>query len=227
MKNKTMTMQNPRISTGSATMRLVVLAMLTALAFIASRFQVPVLLFLKFEAKDVFLVLGGFLYGPLAALGCSIAAGIIELPFSSTGFIGMIMNILSSAAFACVASVIYKKRRDILGAVIGLVCAVAAMTLMMLLWNYLISPLYMGVSREEIVPLLTSAFLPFNLLKAGINATVTLLLYRPFLHILRIAGYPADDHLADSKKATVLMAVTAAILLAVCVGVVVSLNAAK
>ena len=38
----------------------------------------------------------------------------------------------------------------------------------MLLWNYLITPIYMGMDREEIVvPMLIPVFLPFNLVKAA------------------------------------------------------------
>ena len=134
------------------------------------------------------------------------------------------MNILSSAVFSCTAALIYKKRKDIYGAAIGLLCAVAAMSCTMLLWNYLISPLYMSVTREQIVPMLTTVFLPFNLLKAGINATLALLIYRPFLRAMHMLGYPVSDHLADSKKATVLMASVSAVLLALCIGVVIFLN---
>ena len=50
------------------TKKIAVLAMLTALAFVAvALLRVPVFIFLKYEPKDVVIVLGGFLYGPLAA----------------------------------------------------------------------------------------------------------------------------------------------------------------
>ena len=225
MKTKTAAIQPPTaVTTTSATKKLVVMALLTAFAFAASRFQIPVISFLKYEPKDIFLVLAGLLYGPSAALGCSVVAGVLELPISSTGWIGMVMNIISSASFSCTVALIYKKRRDILGAMLGSLCAVAVMTVMMLLWNYLISPLYMGVTREQITPMLTTVFLPFNLLKAGLNATITLLIYRPFLRVLHLCGYPVNDHLADSKKATVLMVISSVILLGVCAGVVAYLN---
>lgn len=211
--------------TTSATRKIVILALLSAIGFISMMIiKIPVVGFLKYEPKDIFITFAGFLYGPLAALGCTIVTALLELPFSSTGLIGMIMNIVSSAAFACTASFIYKKRRDIYGAAIGLVCSVAAMSVSMLLWNYLISPLYMGVSRAEIVPMLTSMFLPFNLLKAGINAGITLLLYRPFLRVLHLCGYPVNDHFEDKKSSVVVVSCIAAALLALCVGVVIFLN---
>lgn len=209
----------------SSTKKLTILALLSAIAFItAITLRVPVISFLKYEPKDIFILFGGFLYGPLAALICSVVAAMLELPFSTTGLIGMIMNMLSSAAFACTASFVYKKRRDIYSAAIGLVCGVAAMSVAMLLWNYWISPLYMGVTREQIVPMLSTVFLPFNLLKAGINAGFTLLLYRPFLHVLHLCGFPVKEHMGDKKSSIILIAAIAGVLLAVCVSVVIFLN---
>ena len=209
----------------SATEKLVVLSMLSAIGFISMMLiKIPVIGFLKYEPKYIFITFAGFIYGPLAALACGIVTALLELPFSSTGLIGMVMNIVSTAAFACTASLIYKKRRDIYSAAIGLLSGVAVMSVSMLLWNYLISPLYMGVTRAEIVPLLTSMFLPFNLLKAGINAAITLLLYRPFMRVLRLCGSPVEEHLADKKSSVALVAVIAALLLALCAGVVFYLN---
>ena len=56
----------------------------------------------------------------------------------------------------------------------------------MMLWNYLVAPLYMGMPREDIAALLLPAFLPFNLIKGGLNAAITMLLYKPvFLPLQR------------------------------------------
>ena len=54
----------------------------------------------------------------------------------------------------------------------------------MMLWNWLLTPLYMGVPREEVVKLLLPAFLPFNFIKGGLNAAITILLYKPALSAL-------------------------------------------
>lgn len=58
------------------------------------------------------------------------------------------------------------------------------MVLVMMLWNYLVAPLYMGIPREEVVKLLLPAFLPFNLIKGGLNAAITMLLYKPVVSVL-------------------------------------------
>ena len=62
---------------------------------------------LSYEPKDVVIAIGGFLYGPLAALGISLVVSFIEmLTISSTGWIGFVMNFLSSAAFAGTAALL-------------------------------------------------------------------------------------------------------------------------
>ena len=66
----------------------------------------------------------------------------------------------------------------------------------MVLWNYLLTPLYTGMPREQIVPLLLTAFLPFNLLKGAANAALTLLLYKPLrtaLQKARLLPAPATE----------------------------------
>ena len=69
-----------------------------------------------------------------------------------------------------------------------------------LLWNYLIAPIYMGYPREAVAELLVPAFLPFNLLKAGLNAGFTFLLYKPIITALRKAGYISDSQNVQGRK---------------------------
>ena len=64
----------------------------------------------------------------------------------------------------------------------------AAMTVLMLLWNYLITPIYQGVPRDVVAAMLPTVFLPFNLVKGGMNMAATLLLYKPIVTALRKAG---------------------------------------
>ena len=99
-------------------------------------------MFLSYEPKDVVIAIGGFLYGPLAALGISLVVSFIEmLTISSTGWIGFVMNFLSSAAFAGTAALLYRKKRTQGSAIAGLFGGALLMTVLMLLWNYLITPL--------------------------------------------------------------------------------------
>lgn len=170
--------------------KMVLLAMLTAVSFlVVAMIRIPVVLFLSYEPKDVIITIGGFLLGPMASFVISLVVALLEMvTISSTGPIGCLMNLLSSACFACTASFVYKRRHTLSGAMIGLGIGSVAMTSVMLLWNYLITPLYMGVDRSYVAGLLVPAFLPFNLLKAGFNSALTLGLYKPLSTALRKTG---------------------------------------
>ena len=171
--------------------KLVLLAMLAAVAFLmVALIRIPVVLFLNYEPKDVIIAVAGFLLGPMASFVISLVVSFLEMiTISTTGPIGAIMNLLSTCSFACTAALIYKRRRTLGGAVAGLLAGSVAMIGVMLLWNYLITPLYMtGTSRADVAAMLVPIFLPFNALKAGCNTALTLILYKPLVLALRKAG---------------------------------------
>ena len=122
-----------------------------------------------------------------AAAAMSLTVCLIEMfSVSESGFIGFTMNLLASLAFIVPASAAYQKKRTIGGAVVGLVCGAVLMTASMLLWNWLITPLYQqGLTREEVTAMLLPVFLPFNAVKGGLNLSLTLLLYQPVNNALR------------------------------------------
>lgn len=112
------------------------------------------------------------------------------------------MNIISTGAFACTAAAIYKRKRTMAGAVSGLVTGVVAMTVAMLLWNFLITPIYMEVPRAVVTAMLPTVFLPFNLVKGGINAALVMLLYKPVVTALRKARLAPESpsNSADAQR---------------------------
>ena len=171
--------------------KMVLLAMLAAVAYMmVSLIRVPIVLFLKYEPKDVIITIGGFLLGPMASFIISLVVSLLEMvTISDTGPIGAIMNLLSTCTYACTAAFIYKKKHTLNGAVVGLGVGTVVMSAAMLLWNYLITPLYMtGTSRSDIAGMLIPVFLPFNLLKAGLNSAFILALYKPLVTALRKTG---------------------------------------
>ncbi len=208
------------------TKKLTSAAMLCAIAYIVMVIgRVPVVLFLKYDPKDVIITLGGLIWGPGMAFIVSVVVSIIEMfTVSDTGIIGCIMNIISTCSFACTAAFIYKKKHTLSGAVIGLVVGSLAMTGVMMLWNYLITPLYMKVPRDVIVGMLLPAFLPFNLLKAGLNAAFTFLLYKPVVTALRKAGLVETSGPAKGKKIPWGLIVVAVMIIITCVLFILSMN---
>ena len=181
--------------------------LLTFLAYVMPVF-IPAAPFLNYEPKDVIIMIAGFLYGPLAVIPMSIVVSMLEMPFSGTSVIGLVMNVISTCTFACTAAVIYKRWRTILGACIGLGCGVIVMTGVMLLWNYLITPLYMfppemvAQGREIVKAMLLPAFLPFNFVKGCLNAALTILLYKPISAALiksNMLPVPEDSEKSPAK----------------------------
>jgi len=178
------------MSATNQTKKLATLAMLATMAYVVMYFlRIPLWSFLKYDPKDIILVITGFIYGPLSACLVTLVVCVIEMiNASDTGIIGMIMNILSSCSFACTAAFIYQKMHTKRGAIIGLLTGIAVMVPVMLLWNYLITPLYMEMTRANVAKMLLPIFLPFNLFKGGLNMAFTLLLYKPIITALRKAN---------------------------------------
>lgn len=175
----------------SKTKKLTTVAMLCAITYVVMAVgRIPIVLFLKYDPSDVIVTLGGFIWGPMTSCIVSVVVAVIEMiTVSETGILGCIMNIVQTLSFACTAAVIYKKKHTLSGAVIGLVSGWIISVFVMLLWNYLVTPLYMGYSREVVAEMLLPVFLPFNLLKGGLNASITFLLYKPVITALRKSGY--------------------------------------
>ena len=206
----------------SKTKKITMIAMLCAIAYVVvALLRIPVVLFLDYEAKDVIITIGGFIFGPLTAFIISVIVSFIEmLTISDTQIIGCIMNILSTCSFACTAAWIYKKKHSLSGAILGLIFGIFAMVIVMLLWNYLITPIYMGYPREEVAKLLLPAFLPFNLVKSAINMALILLIYKPIVSALRKASLIEissvdSQQVAKSKKIGLI--IISIILLATCI----------
>ena len=201
-----------------STKKLVTLAMLAAIAYImVFLVRIPVVLCLKYEPKDVIITIGGFLFGPLEAFLVSLVVSLVEMvSISDTGFIGAIMNLLSSCSFACVAAFVYKRKRSLAGAALGLATGSVVMVIVMLLWNWLITPLYMEVPRAVVEGMLLPAFLPFNALKAGLNSVLTMLLYKPLVTALRKVGL-VEQREGSAKGSKLGFYLIAALLLITCV----------
>lgn len=175
-----------------STKKLVTLAMLAGIAYIVmllSKMLPSVNGFLDFDFKDVVICIGGFTFGPLAAALISIVVAFLEMvTVSHTALWGFLMNCLATCSFCCTASFIYKKIHTKKGAIIGLVSGIICLVAVMLLWNYLVTPIYQGIPRQAIVPMLPTIFLPFNLAKGGLNMAATLLLYKPVVTAMRKAN---------------------------------------
>lgn len=140
---------------------------------------------LTYDPKDIIIVIGGFIYGPATSLIMSGICSVLEIMIKGGTILDVVMNMISTCSFACVAAAIYKHKHTKQGAMIGLIAGVMVTVLNMTIWNYIVTPIYYGMPREAVVALLLPGIIPFNLLKAGLNAGITLLLYKSLVTILR------------------------------------------
>lgn len=208
------------------TKKLTTISMLCALAYVAVIVgRIPLVLFLKYDPKDVVIVIGGFIFGPLTAFTVTVIVSIVQMfTISGTGIWGCIMNIVSSCSFACTAAFIYKKKHSLSGAILALFCGWSCQVGIMMVWNYIIAPIYMGYPREAIVELLLPAFLPFNLIKGGLNAAITMLLYKPIVTALRRSNLIEYNNNPEKMKLNIGVVLAAMLMIITCVLLILSFN---
>jgi len=168
--------------------KLTALAVFAALAYAVHFVHVPVS-FLNLDFKDVVMTVAGMYFGPVSGLIVAILVPLLEFPTSETGVYGLIMNLLSSVTFVFVASIIYRFKRTLTGAIVGLSAAALSMTAVMMVANLYITPYYMGVPRSMVVDLIPKLLLPFNAIKSVLNAALTLCLYKPMTTLLKKTGF--------------------------------------
>lgn len=204
---------------------LVGMAMFAALAYgVTFVFRIPVQ-FLTFDAKDAVLTIASFIYGPISAIIMSLIPAFIEfITISSTGFWGFLMNFASSACFSFTAAVIYKYKRSLNGAIIGLYASVLATTALMMLLNILITPIYMKVPRVVVIDLLPTLLLPFNFAKALMNSAITMLIYKPVSIAMKRARLINGRMDAKFNKQSVIMLIIGAVTLAAAITIFVVLK---
>jgi len=159
-------------------------SILTAL-FAALAFGVSVVLhfpvqFLTLDFKDAIIAVGAMFLGPISALVMSAIAALLEfITISGTGPYGLIMNFVASASFSFAAALVYKYRKTFSGAIIALVSGIFSMTAMMMLANLIVTPIYTGMPVASVAQMIPTLLLPFNLIKASLNASLVALLYKP------------------------------------------------
>ena len=210
----------------SRTKKLTTIGMLCALAYVAVVVgRIPLILFWKYDPTDVIIVIGGLIFGPLTSFAVTVIVSVTQMfTISGTGIWGCMMNIISSCSFACTATWIYQRKHKLSGTILGLFggwgCQVAVMTL----WNYLIAPIYMGYPREAIVELLIPAFIPFNLIKGGLNAAITMLLYKPVVTVLRRSNLIETKQDSGKMKINIGILLLALLMLITCVLLIISFN---
>ncbi len=163
--------------------RITGIGLLVALSIIVGYFiHFPVLPqapFLLYDPGSVFLLIGSFKLGPKIGLLMSLLTAVLfALITGQGGPYGALMNFLATGTLVFVASQIYFLNHTKKGAVLGVILGTVAMTLIMVPANLVITPLYLGVSRDIVTKMLLPAIIPFNLIKGILSGVITLIVYK-------------------------------------------------
>ena len=195
--------------------KMVVMAMFVAITYLMNFVFNFKMGFLSFEAKEAVTVMCAYAYGPVSGIVVAFLSALIEsLTASGTGIYGFIMNIAGSAAFVGVAGLIYKYKKNIAGATIGVLLASAVMTAVMIGLNVAITPFYMHRPREIVIGMIVPMLLPFNVVKSIFNGALVLIIRQPIMGAMQTAGV-LNQPLSQEKKGVKIAVVVSAAVFAV------------
>ena len=176
----------------SSTKKLTTIAILSAMAMVLNlliQFPiVPAVSFLSYDPKDIIIVIAGFIYGPMTSFIMSLLCSFLEIVFRGGNLLDVLMNVISTCTFACVAACIYKYKHSKKGAIIGL---------SMTLWNYIITPIYYQMPRSAVVGMLLPGIVPFNIIKCTLNAACAMLIYKPLVNALRNTQFVPQSNTSE------------------------------
>ena len=158
--------------------------------------------FLKIHFEEVPIFIAGFAYGPLSASICIIIKTLVKFTTTSTVCVGELADMLYSFAFIIPAVLIYRKKKTISYALIGLLVGTLVQIIVASFFTtFVMLPFYefvMGWPENVILdmckkinpsitsldwPFLSMVALPFNALKDAIVIAITFILYKR-VHIL-------------------------------------------
>lgn len=196
-----------KFSTTQFIARVAIFGAMSAILYVVPIFNIslpffPSFLSLHFDEVPVFIA--GFAYGPLSAIAAIAIKTLIKLPFTSTMCVGEATDFLLSSLYVGMATLIYKKKRNLKGVAIAFACSTVVQVIAAMLLNvYVMIPFYMnlfGMTEEGLLAVMQMAIpaikdiswsyallavLPFNLLKDAIVLTVTFVVYRSVHKLLR------------------------------------------
>jgi riboflavin transporter FmnP len=185
------------------------IAILSAVATVLMALKMPLWFapsFYKIDLSEVAVLIGAFALGPAAGVVIEFLKVLLNFLIDGTvtAGVGELANFIMGCSFILPAAVIYKYKKSMFNAIIGMVVGIVSLTVVSSLLNYyLLLPLYakafnmpienlvgLGTKINPSVTDLRSFILimvvPFNLLKGLLSSAVTFLLYKrisPILHV--------------------------------------------
>ena len=126
------------------------MAVFSAMAFAVYLLEIPIFAgtpasFLELDFSNVFVMLAGFMYGPIPAVIVAVVKELIHITVGSTGGVGELANFIITTAYVLIPSIVYCKKKGIKAVVLTLIIACLVQTSISLLVNKFINfPFFMG-----------------------------------------------------------------------------------
>lgn len=176
--------------------RMALLSAMSIVLLLLTRFPIiPSAPFLKYEAADVPILVGAFMFGPLSGLIITFVVAFLQAAFfdPGSGWVGFVMHVIATGTLVLVAGGIYKRFHTFMGAIAGLISGSLAMTAMMIPANLFFTVNFYGMPYDQVVALILPALLPFNLIKSFGNSIIVLVLYKSLSKVIKgFGGRPAE-----------------------------------
>ena len=177
--------------------KMVSIAMLAAIGTVLQFVAFPIMpafSFLKIDFSDIPILLGMFLYGPLAGVITAFVRSLLHLfltGLAPQNMVGDFASFLASSIFTLPIFYFFGKKKNIrTNRIVGLVSGILALTIFMSIANYfVITPIYLqlyGVTTQQFLGTSLASYVaigivPFNLIKGLLVSGVFLVLHAKLL----------------------------------------------
>ncbi len=139
----------------------------------------PATAWLKLNVSDFPALIASFMFGPISGVivnGVKVGLCLL-LRGTSTGFVGDLSNLVSGIVYALAAGVIYKIKKDKIGAIISLVASGALFVLSMWAFNLFVLLPFYNIPQSTYPEVMAWTVL-FNVIKVGVTGLVTFIVYK-------------------------------------------------
>lgn len=157
--------------------------------------------FLKLDFSEVPALVAAYSLGPVSGIIVCLIKNLINMTASTTGCVGELSNFLLGCMLVVPAGLIYKYKRNRIGALIGAVVGAVIMGLGSLITNYyIVYPVYYNfLPYEAILGMYQALYpkvndlwdcllvfnLPFTVMKGLLCAVITFLIYKPISLVMK------------------------------------------
>lgn len=175
-------------------------ALSTALMFLS--FGVPFMpSFLKLDFSEVPALIAAYSLGPVSGVIVCLVKNLINMTATTTGCVGELSNFLLGCMLVVPAGMIYKYKRNRIGALVGALVGSVIMGLGSLLTNYyIVYPVYYNfLPYEAILGMYQALYpkvndlwdcllifnMPFTIMKGLLCAVITFIIYKPVSIVMK------------------------------------------